>query len=99
MVHKDSSIAHVRGCWIGNGHGLQDALVLESADGMDIGASNQGGKFAEVGGNVGLFQFLDGGHVNAAVCANGGMTNGGRCTRRVAMQYWCGELNKFTNHC
>ena len=66
---------------------------------MDIGSSNKGGEGSKVGGNVGVFQFLDGGHVNAAVCANGGMTNGGKQTQRVAMQYGCGELNEFTNHC
>ena len=45
------------------------------------------------------FPILDGGHVNAAVCANGGMTNGVIGTQRMVMEYWCGELNKFTNHC
>mgnify|MGYP006206789645 CR=1 FL=1 len=98
-VHEDSGVAHVGGRRVGDGHRFRDALVLEMADGVDIWSSNEGGKCAKVGGDVGVFQFLDGGHVNAVVCANGGTTNGGKCTWRVAMQYWCGELNKFTNHC
>ena len=41
------------------------------ADGVDIWSSNEGGKCAKVGSDVGVFQFLDGGHVEVVVVAEG----------------------------
>ena len=37
------------------------------AYGMDVWSSNEGGESAEVGGNIGVFELLDGGHGESVV--------------------------------
>jgi hypothetical protein len=61
-------------------------------DVADIGASNEGVEGAKVGGNVHLFQFLDGSHDAAVVSVIGSTTSRGVCVRRGVMQVQ--EMNK-----
>jgi hypothetical protein len=38
---------------------------------VDVGSANEGGQGAKVGGDVSVFEFLDGGHGEVGVVAEG----------------------------
>ena len=73
-IHEDAGVAHIGVGRIGNGHCLGDALILEGTDGVDIGASDEGGEGAECSDEVRVFQFLNGGYFDVVVDARGGTT-------------------------
>ena len=73
-IHEDACVAHVGVGWVCNCHCFGNALILEGTNGVDIGASDEGGESAKRREEVRIFQFLDGGHFDAVVDAEGGTT-------------------------